>query len=184
MARVRGQKTVYQGWLYDTVTVANGFTTTTFFTAQRGQAGKTSADTNLQTPSSFTGVNALKVKSLVLKMEDLIPSDDAKQIQLTVLTFTVNDIPVPDPIPSEFILGGSTLVESVRGASGQQADYVSVAGSGFVTNALTFAEPGLVILDPGDTFRATLDAPGGALQLSDDVRMRLILFGPRSKPTM
>jgi hypothetical protein len=183
MARVRGQKTVYQGWLYDTVDVANGFTTTTFFTAQRGQAGKTSADTNLQTPSSFTGVNALKVKSMVLKMEDLIPSDDAKQVQLTVLTFTVNDIPVPDPIPSEFILGGSTLVESVRGAAAAPEN-VSVAGSGYVTNALTFAEPGLVILDPGDTFRATLDAPGGALVLSATLRMRIILFGPRSKPTM
>ena len=186
MARVRGQKTVYQGWLYDVVNFTGGtpFTTASFFTVQQGQSGKTRADTNVITPSSFTGVNALKIKSYVLKMEDLALTQDAKRLQTTSLTLFVNDTPVPDPIPWEFILGGSTLVESVRGVAAAP-EFRAVAGSGFVTNALTFVNPGLVVLDPGDTYRADLEAPAaGGVTMDENMRVRLILFGPRSKPTM
>jgi hypothetical protein len=186
MSRVRGQKTVWQGWVYDRLLIDPGFTTASFFTVQQGQAGKTRADTNVVTPATFTGVNAIKVKSMVLKMEDLVPTDDAKLLQTTALTLIVNDTPVPDPIPTEFILGGATLVESVREPTGggPPGEFRSVGGSGFIANAMTFAEPGLVIIDPGDTFRADLDAPVALANLTEQMRVRYILFGPRAKPTM
>jgi len=184
MARVKGQKTVWQGWVYDSLTLANGvaFNTASFFTIQQGQAGKTRVDTNVITPATFTGVNSIKVKSQVVKMQDLILTANAQSIQTTSITLIVNDTPVPDPIPVEFILGGSTLIESVRGPAAAP-EFRSVAGSGFITNAMTFAEPGLVIIDPGDTFRADLDA-AAAFTPSEAIRLRYILFGPRAKPTM
>lgn len=184
MARVRGQKTVWQGWAYDSLTLTGGaaFTSATFFTIQQGQAGKTKVDTNIITPATFTGVNSIKVKSQMVKLEDLVLTADGKLVQTTALTLIVNDTPVPDPIPVEFLLGGSTLIESVRGVAAAP-EFRSVGGSGFITNAMTFAEPGLVIIDPGDTFRADLEA-SAAFTPTEDVRLRYVLFGPRAKPTM
>jgi hypothetical protein len=175
---------VWQGWAYDTITLTGGaaFTSSTFFTVQQGQVGKTRVDTNIITPATFTGVNSIKVKSQVIKMEDLVLTVDAKRIQTTALTLIVNDTPVPDPIPVEFILGGSTLVESVRGPAAAP-EFRSVGGSGFITNAMTFSEPGLVVIDPGDTFRADLEA-ANSFTTDEDVRLRYVLYGPRAKPTM
>jgi hypothetical protein len=184
MARIKGQKTVWQGWVYDTLRFTSGtaFTTGSFFTVQQGQSGKSKADTNVVTPSTFTGVNSIKVKSMVLKIQDLILTSDAQDLQTTALTLFVNDTPVPDPLPSEMLFGGATLVESVRG-NAAAPEFRSVGGSGFITNAMTFAEPGLVIIDPGDTFRADLDAPA-SFTPTEDYRVRYVLFGPRAKPAM
>ena len=184
MARIRGQKTVWQGWVYDaiTLTAAVPFTTASFFTVQQGQAGKTKAETNIVTPATFTGVNAIKVKSQVLKFQDLILTANASLLQGVALTLIVNDTPVPDPIPAELIFGGATLVESVRGPAAVP-EFRAVGGSGFIANAMQFAEPGLVVIDPGDTFRADFEART-SFTPSETIRVRYVLFGPRAKPAM
>jgi len=190
MASVSGVKTVWQGWVYDVVTAINTSTLLSFFTVQQGQAGKTKADTNIVTPATFTGKNAIKVKSHCVKMRDMVYTPNALAIQRGALTLFVNDTPVPDPIPLEFIMGGSSLIESVRMAGVVAGEYRAISGPGYITNVMTFSEPGLVIIEPGDTFRADVEWANPALALvaaplgDDTVRLRYILFGPRSKPTM
>jgi hypothetical protein len=184
MSRVKGAKNVYQGWLYDTNVIAAAVATTEllYFVVPRGQAGKSASDTNLDVGGQLTGVNAFQIRSWVLKMEDLTLTANAKLVQTGNFTLVINSTPIPDPIPNEFILGGASLLESVRGPAGAP-EFRSVGGPGNITNVLSFTRPFLVTLDPGDTFSVSVQFPG-AITTTESVRLRVILWGRRAKPVM
>jgi hypothetical protein len=185
MSRVKGAKNVYQAWLYDTNTVPATPTVTTeqrFFAVPEGQGGKTSRETNMEVGGQLTGINAFQIRSWVVKMEDLTLTANAKLIQNGSYTLVINSVEIPDPIPIEFIMGGASLLESVRGAAAAP-EFRSVAGPGNITNVLSFTRPFLVTLDPGDTFGVTLAWPGG-ISPTEAVRLRVIFFGRRTKPIM
>lgn len=147
-----------------------------------GQGGKTASDTNLDVGGQLTGVNAFQIRSWVVKMEDLALTADAKLIQGGNFTLRINSVDIPDPIPVEFILGGAALLESVRGPAAAP-EFRSIAGPGNITNVLSFTRPFLVTLDPGDTFNAKIDFPGGVTPV-EAVRLRVLFFGRRTKPVM
>ena len=184
MSRVQGAKNVYQGWLYDTNTIAAGVATTEvlYYVVPRGQGGKTASDTNMEVGGQLTGVNAFQIRSWVVKMQDLVLTEDAQQIQGGNFTLIVNSSNIPDPIPLEFLLGGASLLESVRGPAGAPENR-AIAGPGNITNVLAFTRPFLVTLDPGDTFSVIINFPG-AVTLAEDLRLRTMFFGRRSKPIM
>ena len=105
MSRVKGAKNVYQGWLYDTNTVAAAPTVTTellYFVVPKGQAGKTASDTNLDVGGQLTGVNAFQIRSWVIKMQDLTLTANALLIQTGNSTLIINSTPIPDPICRQF----------------------------------------------------------------------------------
>jgi hypothetical protein len=184
MSRVKGAKNVYQAWLYDTNTVPAAAAVTSeirFFSVPEGQGGKTGIETNMEVGGQLTGVNAFQIRSWVLKMEDLTLSANAKLIQNGSFTLIVNSVEIPDPIPNEFVMGGASLLESVRGAAAAP-EFRSVAGPGNITNVLSFTRPFLVTLDPGDTFNVILRWP--AISPTETVRLRVIFFGRRTKPIM
>jgi hypothetical protein len=184
MSRVKGAKNVYQGWLYDTNTIAAAPTTTTevlYFVVPKGQAGKTNSDTNLDVGGQLTGINSFQIRSWVLKMQDLTLTANAALLQAGAFTLRINSVDIPDPIPVEMILGGASLLESVRGPAASP-EFRSIAGPGNITNVLSFTRPFLVTLDPGDTFNARLDFP--AISPTETVRLRTVFFGRRSKPVM
>jgi len=185
VSRVKGAKNVYQGWLYDTNIVAAAPAVTTellYFVVPRGQAGKTASDTNLDVGGQLTGVNAFQIRSWVVKMEDLTLTANAKLIQRGNYTLIINSTPIPDPIPVEFILGGASLLESVRGPAAAP-EFRAIGGPGNITNVLSFTRPFLVTLDPGDTFSVVIQFPGG-ISPTESVRLRVILWGRRAKPVM
>jgi hypothetical protein len=184
MSRVKGAKNVYQGWLYDTnvLTAAVAATELLYFVVPRGQAGKSASDTNLDVGGQLTGVNAFQIRSWVLKMEDLTLSANAKLVQRGNFTLVINSTPIPDPIPNEFILGGASILESVRGPAGAP-EFRAIGGPGNITNVLSFTRPFLVTLDPGDTFSVSVQFPG-SITPTEDVRLRVILWGRRAKPVM
>lgn len=185
MSRVKGAKNVYQAWLYDTNTVPATPSTTNevrFFSVPEGQGGKTARETNMEVGGQLTGVNAFQIRSWVLKMQDLIPTADAQLIQNGSFTLMINSVEIPDPIPTEFVMGGASLLESVRAAGGVPGTYAAVAGPGNITNVLSFTRPFLVTIDPGDTFAVILTFPG--ISPSVAVRLRVIMFGRRTKPIM
>lgn len=183
MSRVKGAKNVYQGWLYDTNTIPAAVTTELlYFVVPRGQAGKTASDTNLDVGGQLTGVNAFQIRSWVAKMEDLTLTANAKLVQRGNFTLVINSTPIPDPIPIEFILGGASLLESVRGPAGAP-EFRAIGGPGNITNVLSFTRPFLVTLDPGDTFSVTIQFPGG-ITPTETIRLRVILWGRRAKPVM
>jgi len=148
----------------------------------RGQAAKTASDTNLEVGGQLTGVNSFQISSWVMKMADLSLSADAQLIQGGNFTLLINSASIPDPIPVEFILGGASLLETVRGAAAAPENRV-IAGPGNITNVLSFTRPFLVTLDPGDTFNATVQFPGG-VTLTEAMRLRVMFFGRRTKPIM
>lgn len=183
MSRVKGAKNVYQGWLYDTVTVAATPTTTTeqlFFVVPKGQGGKTASDTNLDVGGQLTGVNAFQIRSWVVKMQDMTLTANAALVQTGNFTLYINSTQIPDPIPVEMILGGAALLESVRGPAGAP-EFRSIGGTGNITNVLSFTRPFLVTIDPGDTFNCNITYPGG-IAPTETIRMRVVLFGRRAKP--
>ena len=185
MSRVKGAKNVYQGWIYDTNTVAAAPTVTTellYFVVPKGQGGKTASDTNLDVGGQLTGVNAFQIRSWVIKMRDLTLTANAILIQGGNSTLIINSTPIPDPIPVEFILGGASLLESVRGAAAAP-EFRSIGGTGNITNVLSFTRPFLVTVDPGDTFNVTVAFPGG-ISPTEAVRLRWMMFGRRAKPVM
>jgi len=185
MSRVKGAKNVYQGWLYDTNTVAAAPAVTTellYFVVPKGQAGKTETDTNLDVGGQLTGVNAFQIRSRVIKMQDETLTANALLIQIGNSTLIINSTPIPDPIPVEFILGGAALLESVRGPAAAP-EFRSIGGTGNITNVLSFTRPFLVTLDPGDTFNVTLRFPGG-ISPTESIRLRWMMFGRRAKPVM
>lgn len=185
MSRVKGAKNVYQGWLYDTNTVAAAPAVTTeqlFFVVPKGQGGKTASDTNLDVGGQLTGVNAFQIRSWVYKMEDLTLTANAKLLQIGNFTLIINSTPIPDPIPVEFIMGGAALLESVRGPAAAP-EFRSIGGPGNITNVLSFTRPFLVTLDPGDTFSVQVSFPGG-ISPTETIRTRVMLFGRRAKPVM
>ena len=185
MSRVKGAKNVYQAWLYDTNTVSAAPTVTTeqrFYSVPEGQSGKTSRETNMEVGGQLTGVNAFQIRSWVTKMEDLTLTANAKLIQNGSFTLIINSVEIPDPIPIEFVLGGASLLESVRGAAAAP-EFRSVGGPGNITNVLSFTRPFLVTIDPGDTFAVILQWPGG-ISPTEAVRLRVIMFGRRTKPIM
>lgn len=185
MSRVKGAKNVYQAWLYDTNTVAATPTLTTelrYFTVPLGTSGKTARDTNMQVGGQLTGVNAFQIRSWVVKMQDLTLTSNAQLIQNGSFDLSINSVDIPDPIPIEFVMGGASLLESVRGA-GAAPEFRSVAGPGNITNVLSFTRPFLVTLDPGDTFTVILTWTGG-ISPTEAVRLRVLFLGRRTKPIM
>jgi hypothetical protein len=185
MSRVKGAKNVYQAWLYDTNTVAAAPTLTTeqrFFAVPEGQGGKTARDTNMEVGGQLTGVNSFQIRSWVLKMEDLTKTGNAKLIQNGAFTMIINSVEIPDPIPIEFVMGGASLLESVRGAAAMP-EFRAVAGPGNITNVLSFTRPFLVTIDPGDTFAVILAWSGG-ISPDESVRLRVLFLGRRTKPIM
>jgi len=185
MSRVKGAKNVYQAWLYDTNTVAATPVLTTeqrYFAVPNGQGGKTDRDTNMQVGGQLTGVNAFQIRSWVVKMEDLTVTANAKLIQNGAFTLVINSVEIPDPIPIEFVMGGASLLESVRGAAAAP-EFRSVAGPGNITNVLSFTRPFLVTIDPGDTFSVILAWTGG-ISPTEAVRLRVLFLGRRTKPIM
>ena len=185
MSRVKGAKNVYQGWLYDNNIVAATPTVTTellYFVVPRGQGAKTASDTNLDVGGQLTGVNAFQIRSWVVKMQDLSLTANAALVQTGNFTLVINSTPIPDPIPVEFILGGASLLESVRGPAAAP-EFRSIGGPGNITNVLSFTRPFLVTLDPGDTFSVIMQFPGG-IAPTESVRLRVILWGRRAKPVM
>ncbi len=190
MSRVKGAKNVYQGWLYDTNTVAATPTTTTqvlYFTVPKGQAvsggaAKTAALTNLDVGGQLTGVNAFQIRSWVVKMQDLTLSANARLVQGGAFSLLINSTLIPDPIPVEMILGGASILESVR-APAAAPEFRSIGGPGNITNVLSFTRPFLVTIDPGDTFNVTMDFPGG-IAPTESIQLRVVLFGRRAKPVM
>jgi len=185
LSRVKGAKNVYQGWLYDTnvVAITPGVTTELlYFVVPRGQGAKTATDTNLDVGGQLTGVNAFQIRSWVVKMQDLSLTADAQMIQGGNFTLVINSTPIPDPLPVEFILGGASLLESVRGPA-VAPEFRAVGGPGNITNVLSFTRPFLVTLDPGDTFSVIIQFPGG-ISPTAAVRLRVILWGRRAKPVM
>jgi len=185
MSRVKGAKNVYQGWLYDTNIVAAAPVVTTeqlYYVVPKGQGGKTASDTNLDVGGQLTGVNAFQIRSWVVKMEDLTITANAKLIQRGNYTLIINSTPIPDPIPVEFIMGGASLLESVRGPAAAP-EFRAIAGPGNITNVLSFTRPFLVTLDPGDTFNVVIQYPGG-ISPTETVRVRVMMFGRRAKPVM
>jgi hypothetical protein len=185
MARVKGAKNVFQGWLYDTNTIPAGPTTTTellYFVVPKGQGGKTASDTNMEVGGQLTGVNAFQIRSWVVKMQDLALSADAALLQNGNFTLRINSVDIPDPIPSEFIMGGASLLESVRGPA-VAPEFRSIAGPGNITNVLSFTRPFLVTLDPGDTFNVRIEYPGG-ITPTEAIRQRVLFFGRRTRSVM
>lgn len=184
MGRVKGAKNVYQGWLYDTNTIGTAAATTEllYFVVPRGQGAKTASDTNLEVGGQLTGVNSFQIRSWVLKMQDQTTSANAALVQGGNFTLVINSANIPDPLPVEMILGGASLVETVRGPAGAAENRV-IAGPGNITNVLSFTRPFLVTLDPGDTFNSTISFPGG-IQPDETVRLRVVFFGRRTKPIM
>jgi hypothetical protein len=184
MSRVKGAKNVYQGWLYDTNTIpaTTSVTELLYFVVPRGQGGKTASDTNLDVGGQLTGVNAFQIRSWVVKMQDLTLTANAQKIQGGNFTLVINSTPIPDPIPVEFIMGGASLLESVRGPAAAP-EVRAIAGPGNITNVLSFTRPFLVTIDPGDTFSAIIQFPGG-ISLTESTRLRVALWGRRAKPVM
>ena len=185
MSRVRGAKNVYQAWLFDTNTVAAAPTLTTeirFFVVPEGQGGKTGRETNMEVGGQLTGVNAFQIRSWVVKMEDLTLTANAKLIQNGSFVLIINSVEIPDPIPVEFVMGGSSLLESVRGPAAAP-EFRAIAGPGNITNVLSFTRPFLVTIDPGDTFSVIMAYPGG-ISPTETVRLRVLFLGRRTKPIM
>jgi hypothetical protein len=115
-------------------------------------------------------------------MEDLTLTANAKLVQNGSFTLVINSVDIPDPIPIEFVMGGASLLESVRGAAAAP-EFRSVAGPGNITNVLSFTRPFLVTIDPGDTFTVLLDWSGG-IAPTESVRLRVLFLGRRTKPIM
>jgi hypothetical protein len=185
MARVKGAKNVFQGWLYDTNTIAAAPATTTeilYYVVPEGQAGKTASDTNMEVGGQLTGVNSFQIRSWVVKMNDLALTADAQLIQTGNFTLRINSVEIPDPLPIEMVLGGASLLESVRGPA-VAPEFRSIAGPGNITNVLSFTRPFLVTLDPGDTFSVRLEWPG-AIAPTEAVRLRVVFWGRRTKAVM
>lgn len=184
------KKAVFSGWVYDTITVTGGAATSiaTYFTVQQGQSGKTKADTNIVTPATFTGVRALKIKSVVVQTfrpTDLNPlKADAALLATGVLTLIINDTPVPDPIPLEFLFGGPQGFEFIENnVGGGAASQRVMFGDGTIGNVLSFPEPGLAVIEPGDTFRADVEwSPG--ITLTETNKLRFIMYGKVAKPVV
>ena len=177
------EKQTDQAWLYDTNTVPAALTTESrFFTVPEGQGGKTARDTNMEVGGQLTGVNAFQIRSWVVKMQDLTLTANALLIQNGAYTLTINSVQIPDPIPIEMVMGGASLLESVRGAA-VAPEFRSVAGPGNITNVLSFTRPFLVTIDPGDTFNVTLTWSGG-ITPTETVRLRVLFLGRRTKPIM
>jgi hypothetical protein len=187
MARVKGAKNVFQGWLYDTNILAAAVATTEqlYFVVPEGQAGKTASDTNMEVGGQLTGVNSFQIRSWVVKMQDLTPTADALLVQTGNFTLRINSVEIPDPLPIEMILGGASLLESVREPTGGGApgDFRAISGPGNITNVLSFTRPFLVTLDPGDTFSVRLEWPG-AITTGVAVRLRVVFWGRRTKAVM
>jgi len=123
-----------------------------------------------------------QIRSWVIKMQDLTLTANAQLVQRGNSTLIINSTPIPDPIPVEFILGGASLLESVRGAAAAP-EFRSIGGTGNITNVLSFTRPFLVTLDPGDTFNVTLQFPGG-ISPTEGIRLRWMMWGRRAKPMM
>jgi len=153
-----------------------------YFVVPKGQAAKTASDTNLDVGGQLTDVNAFQIRSWVIKMQDLTLTANAQLVQRGNSTLIINSTPIPDPIPVEFILGGASLLESVRGAAAAP-EFRSIGGTGNITNVLSFTRPFLVTLDPGDTFNVTVSFPGG-ISPTETIRLRWMMFGRRAKPVM
>jgi hypothetical protein len=185
MARVKGAKNVFQGWLYDTNTVPAAAVVTTqilYYVVPEGQAGKTATDTNMEVGGQLTGVNSFQIRSWVVKMNDLALTADAQLIQGGNFTLRINSVEIPDPLPIEMIMGGASLLESVRGPAAAP-EFRSISGPGNITNVLSFTRPFLVTLDPGDTFSVQLEFPGGISPV-EAVRLRVVFWGRRTKAVM
>tara|TARA_Y100000310_G_C20585942_1_gene765408 strand:- start:747 stop:1319 length:573 start_codon:yes stop_codon:yes gene_type:complete len=190
MARVKGAKNVFQGWLYDTNIAAAGVVTTEmlYFVVPEGQANKTATDTNMEVGGQLTGVNSFQIRSWVVKMNDLALTADAQMVQGGNFTLRINSVEIPDPLPIEMILGGASLLESVRAPSipvvPAAGEFRSIGGPGNITNVLSFTRPFLVTLDPGDTFSARLEFPGAVMLPTEAMRLRVVFWGRRTKAVM